>query len=184
MRPTTSAPRIICAREDFLAGPASDGRLVRRYVTLVEFMRAFGYVPAIAGGALVVPNQGEDIGLKYFLNVDVPTDLTLRLYVDDTTPGKTDTEAAGYTEFGATMSYASVALTPGSWVFTPGAPSLAAYPIVTWTFTAGGPVSAYGYFVTRADGKLMWAERFTPVTPFTVANTGDKINVTPNITLA
>lgn len=156
------------------------------YVSPVELRRALGFMPHIAGGALVVPDQAEVIGLQYFLNVTSPTNLTLRLFVDNTTPGDTDTEASGYTEFGATMSYVAVALTPGSWVITPGAPGVspAAYPMVTWTFTAGGPVSAYGYFVTRADGKLMWAERFTPTTPFTVTNVGDKIDVTLNITLA
>lgn len=158
------------------------GRIDMR-LTQLELLRAFGFVPEIAGGALVVPNQGEDIALKYLLKVDVPTDLTLRLYTDNTTPGETDTEAAGYTEFGATMSYVAVALTPSSWVFTPGAPSLAAYPMVTWTFSAGGPVSVYGYFVTRVDGKLVWAERFASP-PFIVSNTGDKIDITLNITAA
>jgi hypothetical protein len=169
-------------RHAFVAG----GPGLVTYASPAEIRRALGFIYPIAGGALVVPDQAEVIGLQYFLNVTAPSNLTLRLGTDNTTPGDTDTEAAGYTEFGATMGYAAVALTPGDWVITPGAPgaSPAAYPIVTWTFTAGGPVSAYGYFVTRADGKLMWAERFTPTTPFTVSNNGDKIDVTLNITLA
>jgi hypothetical protein len=157
------------------------GKIVVPGRSLVDVARAMGLVPILRGGALLVPNQAEQIGLEYFLAIDVPTDLTVKLYTSDTTPGETHTEAT-YTEMTATMSYVDVDLTAGSWVVTPGAPTSAAYPQIIWTFSAGGPVSIYGYFIVRADGKLMWAERFTGA-PFVVQNAGDQVKVTLAITL-
>jgi len=153
-----------------------------RVVPLVELMRSFGYLPVIAGGALLVPNQAEVIMLKAFLNHTAPQDLDIKLYTNNKTPDEADTEA-DYTSMGAVQSYALVSLAASGWTVTPGAPTSAAYPQITWTFSSGGPTNVYGYFVVqRSSGKLMWAERFTGA-PFVVQNSGDTIEVTPAITL-
>jgi len=139
----------------------------------------------ISGGALVVPNIGEEVGLSLFLKdgVYAVDDLDIRLYTSNTTPGETDTFAT-YTEMTAVQSYALVGFTGASWVVTPGNPTTAAYPQITWTFSAGGPTSVYGYFVTERTSpfRLRWAERFTGA-PFVVQNTNDQILITPQITL-
>lgn len=84
----------------------------------------------------LIPNAGEELALKNFLNHTAPQDQVLKLYVNDVTPGETDT-AASYTEM-STQGYVSKALTGTSWVVTPGAPTSAAYAQQTWTFDGTG----------------------------------------------
>jgi len=129
----------------------------------------------------IVPNAGEELALKNFLNHTAPQDQVLKLFVNDKTPAEGDT-AGSYTEM-STQGYASKSLAGGSWSITPGAPSSAAYAQQTWTFDGtGGATNVYGYFVVQAvSGILMFAERFTGA-PFAVANNGDQIKVTPTVT--
>ena len=129
---------------------------------------------------LTVPNQAEAILLSNLLNVSAPQDLVVKLYNSDTTPAETDTVAT-YTEiYGG--GYADVTLVPGDWVITPGTPTLAAHPEITFAFT-GSVGNIYGYYVVQAiSGDLVWAERFTNG-PFNIQNNGDEIRITPNITL-
>ena len=129
---------------------------------------------------LLVPNAAESVMLEAFLNKTAPQDLVLRLYSSDTTPSETDTEAT-YTETSG-GGYSGSNLTAASWTVTPGNPTTAAYPEVTFTFT-GAAGNVYGYYVTQTtSGKIMWAERFTNG-PFDIQNNGDEIKITPQITL-
>lgn len=129
---------------------------------------------------LLVPNASEVVIMENFLNKTAPQDLVLKLYSSDTTPAETDTELT-YTETTG-GGYAAAPLTAASWVVTPGNPTSAAYPEVTFTFT-GAAGNVYGYYVVQAiSGALMWAERFTNA-PFNIQNNGDEIRVTPQITL-
>ena len=129
---------------------------------------------------LLVPNASEAIILENFLNITAPEDLRLKLYSSDTTPSETDTELT-YTETSG-GGYADVALVAGSWVVTPGNPSNAAYPEVTFSFT-GAAGNVYGYYgVQETSGALMWAERFTNA-PLNIQNNGDEIRITLQITL-
>lgn len=129
---------------------------------------------------LLVPNASEVIMLENFLNKTAPQDLILRLYSSDTTPAETDTDAT-YTETSG-GGYAEVALTAASWSVTPGNPTTASYPEVTFTFT-GAAGNVYGYYIVQSvSGSLMWAERFTNG-PFNIQNSGDEIRVTLQITL-
>ena len=129
--------------------------------------------------ALVVPNASEVYMLEYILNQQSPTDLTIRLYANDVTPA----EATIITDLTEVVGggYAAVALTSGTWVITPGDPSEAAYTQITWTFT-GSVGNVYGYYVTRANGDLMWAERFSNG-PYNISTSGDEIRVTQRLTL-
>lgn len=131
--------------------------------------------------ALLVPNVGEELALKNFLNHTAPQSQLMKLYTNNITPGETDTHST-YTEM-STQGYASKALTGSSWVITPGAPTSAAYAEQTWTFDGtGGSTSVYGYYVVQTtSGVLMWAERFSDG-PYTIANNGDQIKITPTIT--
>jgi hypothetical protein len=155
------------------------GNLVRM-ASLQEIMVCIGLRP-ILGGALEVPTQAETIFLKNMLNITAPQTMVLKLYTNNKTPAEGDDESL-YTEM-AGQGYASVTLTPGSWTVSGSSPVLAAYPQVTFSFTAGGPTNVYGYFVVQTtSGKLMWAERFSSA-PFVIQNTGDQILITPQITL-
>ena len=69
----------------------------------------------------LVPDTGETLALKNFLNHTAPQDQVLKLFVNNGTPAEGDT-AASYTEM-STQGYASKALTGTSWVVTPGAPT-------------------------------------------------------------
>lgn len=130
--------------------------------------------------ALLVPNTGEVIALKALLNHTAPQNLVLRLYKNDTTPAESDTDAT-YTEADFT-GYASITLTGGSWVVTPGAPTSAAYAQQSFTSSAGSQNQAvYGYYLTQlASGTLVYAERFSDG-PYTIVNNGDAIKIVPTI---
>lgn len=131
---------------------------------------------------LLVPNNGEGDMLSAVVAKAAAENLVLRLFKSNTTPAETDT-AATYTE--ATFTgYAAETLTAASWVVTEGAPGDATYPQVTFTSTADQTAEPiYGYYLTRVtSGRIAWAERF-PAGPYSIANNGDAIKVTPIITL-
>lgn len=130
---------------------------------------------------LVVPNDGEVLALKNFLNHTAPQNQKLRLYKSNTTPAETDT-AGSYTESTFT-GYAEAALTGSSYTVSAGAPSSAAYAQQTFTSSADQTLeNAYGYFVVQTtSGILMWAERFAAA-PYAITNNGDNIKITPTIT--
>lgn len=129
--------------------------------------------------ALVVTNQGEQLLLDAFTGKTAGQNLVLRLFTSNTTPAETDTEAT-YTE-AAGNGYAAITLTAANWTTTPGAPTNTAYAEQTFTFT-GALGNVYGYYFTQVtSGKLVLAERFTSA-PFNIANNGDQIKITPQIT--
>lgn len=134
--------------------------------------------------SLVLPSAAEKTVLDFALGVTVPGNQILKLFVNNVAPSDPDV-AATYTEM-TTLGYALKTLTKTSWVTiagATGAPATSAYPQQTWTFTAGTPVTVYGYFVVDATtGLLLWAEAFT--SPKVVQNTGDQIIITPTITLS
>lgn len=129
---------------------------------------------------LLVPQNSEADSLKYFVNAAVPEDLVLRLFTNNVTPAETDT-AANYTEASGS-GYAAIALLGASWAApVEGLPSSIAYPQQTFLFT-GALGAVYGYFMTRAiSARIALAERFTDG-PYTVANAGDAIKLTPRLT--
>jgi hypothetical protein len=131
---------------------------------------------------LITPSASEKTILENALGVSTPADQTLFLYVNDITPDD-DTVTATLTEM-STLGYASKNLTKTAWVVAQGATGLAAtasYATQTWTFTAGGAVTVYGYGVKDSvSGKLLWAERFT--NPKAVGSLNDQVIVTPKFT--
>ena len=130
--------------------------------------------------SLVVPNSSEVQFLRYILNIEVPSDLDIKLYVNDFTPAETDT-VSNYTEASGS-GYLPIQLSSGNWSISPGNPSVAEYPQVEWVFT-GALGNVYGYYVVRrSDDFLLWAERFTNG-PFPIGTSGDRIRVVPRLTL-
>lgn len=129
---------------------------------------------------IVVPNNGEGDALEYFTNRAAPQNLIMRLYTNNITPAETDV-AATYTEASG-FGYGAITLTGASWgAPSEGAPSSIAYAQQTFTFT-GALGNVYGYYMTRAtSGRIALAERFTGA-PFNIANNGDQIKITPQIT--
>ena len=132
--------------------------------------------------ALVLADGGEAIALNYLVNkVTTQEDLVLRLYTNDITPGETDT-AATYTQASGN-GYSAISLTGATWTISGTAPTQAAYPEQTFTFT-GALGNVYGYYIVRASTlDLVWSERFTAA-PFNVQNNGDTIKITPVITMS
>lgn len=129
--------------------------------------------------ALVVPNNGEGDALTAFVAKAAAENLVLRLFTNNATPAEVDVSAS-YTEASGN-GYAAVTLTPANWTITEGAPSQAAYPQVTYTFT-GAAGNVYGYYLTRVtSGRIAYAERFTDG-PYNITANGDQIKVTPKIT--
>ena len=126
-----------------------------------------------------VPTAGEQAMLKDALGKTTPGALTLKLFVNDITPADTDV-AATYTEMN-TLGYTPKSLAMATWaVAQNGAVAQATYTAQTWTFTAGTPVTIYGYYVVGADSIIRWSERFDA--PFAAQYTNDTITITPQFT--
>lgn len=131
---------------------------------------------------LLVPNNGEGLALKAFLNHTAGQNQKLVLYKSNTTPAETDTTAT-YTAADFT-GYADASLTGSSYTVTEGAPSDATYAEQTFTSSADQTAqNVYGYIVKQTtSGTIMWAERFTNG-PYAIANLNDAIKITPKITM-
>lgn len=129
---------------------------------------------------LRIPDEGEVVALSIQLGKTATENLILKLFSNNITPGESDTSAT-YTEVSG-FGYAAVTLTAANWTITAGAPCIAAYPEVSFTFT-GAFGNVYGYYIMGAtSGKVRYAERFATA-PFNVTANGDKVNVTLNISL-
>jgi len=137
--------------------------------------------------ALLVPNEGEARMIRLIVNATTAAstgeNMVLGLFKNNITPASTDV-LGDYTA--ATFTgYAAVTLTSGSWTITPGAPTSAVQTAAT-TFTCSGTTSEaiYGYYLkAESSTYLMWAERFSDG-PYTIANSGDKIILTAQLTLS
>lgn len=131
---------------------------------------------------LVVPNGGEVILLDAATGKTAATAWTLRLYSVISPALGNGTLVAHLTE-AAGGGYAAKVLTAANWVTTPGSPTSSAYPLQTFTFTGALTTNPaiLGYYLTRADGSLVYAEPLS--SSFTPANNGDTLDVTPIITL-
>lgn len=130
--------------------------------------------------ALVIPNEGEVHCLDSWLETTTPEAQDLRLYVNDITPGETDTVAT-YTEASG-GGYAEKALVRATWnAASAGAPSSKGYPEQTWSFS-GSPGLVYGYYVVAVTLEdLMWAENvFASGQAF---GNGDEFRLTLQITM-
>ena len=130
--------------------------------------------------SLIVPIASERLMLQTVLNIAPAQNLRMKLFANDFTPTRADTEASYKEVYGS--SYTDIVLVPGNWTFEEGERVIARYPTQMWTF--GGAVGfVYGYYVVQGkSGKLLWAERFREG-PFNVYNNGDQIKVTPMIIL-
>lgn len=128
--------------------------------------------------ALNVPDVGENIALENFVNKTAPQNQTLKLFQNNITPSDTDT--AGTYTVATFTGYADIGLTGASWnAASAGSIAYSAQQ----TFTSSGVVSnsIYGYYIIQASsGILMWSERDASA-PFTVANIGDAVKLTPAI---
>lgn len=128
-------------------------------------------------------NGSRTVMMENVLNKTAPQNLTLRLFQNNVTPADADNvNASGYTE-AAFTGYSAIALTAGSWSVTTALPNVASYAQQTFTSSANQTVqNIYGYYITRADGSLFVAERFSDG-PYAVSVNGQTIKVTPNVSL-
>lgn len=132
---------------------------------------------------LVVPNNGEGLAIKAFLNHTAGQNGKLNLFKSNTTPAETDTSAT-YTNADFTGYSADTAITGSSYTVVEGAPTSATYAQQTWTSSADQATqNVYGYYMKQTtSGTIMWAERFSDG-PYPITNNGDAIKVTPAITV-
>lgn len=131
--------------------------------------------------SITVPNGGEVIALDAITGKTPATGWTLRLYTA-ISPALSNATVVGHLTQAAGGGYAGIALTAANWVTTPGTPTSTAYPKQTFTFTGTltGNATVIGYYITRADGSLVFAEALASFQP---ANNGDTVDVTPTFTL-
>lgn len=129
--------------------------------------------------SLVVVDGGESLALQYLVNKGAPENLKLCLYTNNKTPAETDV-VGDYTEASGN-GYAEITLTGATWSVSGTAPTSIGYPQQTFTFS-GALGNVYGYYLKRASsGELILAEKFTDG-PYNIANNGDTIKITLNIT--
>ena len=129
--------------------------------------------------ALSFPDVGENLALEMIVNKTAPQNTVLKLYQNNITPAEGDV-AGTYTE--ATFTgYAALTLTGATWGAAAG--GSIAYPQQTFTSTANQTAQLiYGYYVIQTTSTtLLYSERFTDG-PYSIANNGDLIRVTPTIT--
>lgn len=134
----------------------------------------------------------EDVGcaqiLAVYLNNVWPVggnNLTLKLYATNVTPSTTGADTAATFTVAAGGGYADKTLTRGSWTVNTGNnPRDATYAEQTFTFTGALTTNTtiYGYYIVDADNVILNAELLG--TPFTPANNGDNIVITPKIALS
>lgn len=130
---------------------------------------------------LVVPDGGERKMLEYIVNKSAPTDLTLRIYVNDVDLLSEGFSSTSFTEASAT-GYVGAALPGANWIVaTTSGISTATYA-TTVTFNFSTSQDLYGYYVTNAGGQVMWAEEF-PSAPFRLPAGGGQIVVRPQVQL-
>jgi len=131
--------------------------------------------------ALVVPDEGERKLLEYIVNKTAPTNLVIRLYVNDVDLSGETFTASSFTEANAD-GYASATLLGANWtVSTNQGVSVAVYnSTVTFSFTDGQ--SVYGYYITNTSNNILWAERFSGA-PFNLPSGGGDISVRPQVQL-
>ena len=138
--------------------------------------------------ALVVPNTGDVLLLKYIVNQlsqdggagPVGGERVLRLFSNNLVPAKS-TVLSDITETTLT-GYTAVTLAGANWtVYTSTAgTNSAVYSEQTFSFSTS--VTIYGYYVTDLSSNLLWVERFSTA-PFTLPAGGGEIAITPRITL-
>ena len=129
----------------------------------------------------ILVNEGEIEFLKRIVNKSTPTDLVLRLFINNVTPSETDT-CSTYTECNIT-GYSAITLTGSNWTVTTDTDGKgkASYAEQTFSFSAGGIV--YGYYVTNSDKTILFiAEAFSDG-PYYIPPGGREIRITPAIKL-
>src|SRR5262245_10419469 len=130
----------------------------------------------------VLPDEGELQMLAVALGTVAAEALSLRLFVNDKTPGLADV-VADYEEMTG-HDYAPKTLAAGDWTLTPAdaslnTPAKAVAPPQRFIFTAAGQVTdVYGAFlVGLTSGRLWGAQRFADPVPYRIQNAGDEIDV-------
>lgn len=128
--------------------------------------------------ALNVPDVGENAILEMIVNKTAAQNLVLELFQNNITPADTDTKVT-YTAASFT-GYAAVTLTGASWNAASGG-SIAYSAQQSFTCSGVSSNSIYGYYVYQSVSNiLLWSERDGSA-PFTIANSGDKVQLTPGI---
>ncbi len=130
--------------------------------------------------AIVAPDVGEVLLLRYMLNHTAPSDVKMRLFVNDITPSESDLLGT-YTE-AIDVAYSNVTLTGVSWTVSTAA-GVTTGTFAQQEFSFSSSASVFGYFVTdNAGANLLWSERFDAA-PFSLPSGGGTIAVDPAIEL-
>jgi hypothetical protein len=127
---------------------------------------------------LQITDNAKGLALSYLVGKDTTVeDVVLKLYSNDYTPDE-DSASTDFVELTSGNGYSSQTLTGASWIVNGKSVS---YPTHKWTFTASKG-NIYGYYVvTSTSNVVLFSERF-PSAPYNVANNGDNISVTLNLT--
>jgi hypothetical protein len=108
------------------------------------------------------------------LNYAAATNVELRLYTNNWTPGYSDV-LASYTQSSA-AGYSGITLTGSNWtIATTAGTTVGNYAQQTFSYTTSE--SVYGYFVTaNGDAQVLWAERFSGAVPFSIPTGGGTVD--------
>lgn len=107
---------------------------------------------------------------------------TLRLFINDVTPRRTDDTPERYTE-PTGNGYTPIDLDPERWSFTSleEGPVVAAYPEQVFTFD-GPELPVFGFLIVSASGTVKMVER-VPDDAFPIERMGDQVAIAPRLRL-
>lgn len=128
--------------------------------------------------------KGETLLLQYIVGMVNADNPVLHLFGNDITPSHS-TQKADVHEVGLTVAgYAPMTLGHTAWTTKQDAGGVTTAVHSEVTFSFGTSVSIYGYYVTNASNDILWLERFSGVTPFSIPDSGGTISITAQLTLS
>jgi len=157
----------------------------RFYALLLSLAVTLAVLVPAANATLFIPTAGETQMAGVILKgTAADAQLDLKLFTDAGSFVAADTWASR-TELSGCTGYTSGTgkpLTAGTnWTTTGGQPIVETYTAQTWTF-GGACTTIKGYAVVgHTSGVLYWEELLT--VPFTPANNGDSLTITPRFQL-
>lgn len=122
-----------------------------------------------------------DAGLIWLLQQVAANNLKLRVFTNNITPSD-NTILSGLTE-AAWAGYAALTLTAGSWVSLGVSSHVGTlvYPACVFLNTSGGPVTAYGWYMTDNAGTILVAVGLFDSAPVTLVATTGSYSFIPTI---
>lgn len=130
--------------------------------------------------ALVCPNVGEILLLKYILGIIDAGNPVLHLYTNNVTPS--DTTVKDDLVECDTVGYVPITLASSNWVVSQdGSTGLTMATFAERSFSLTTATRLYGYYVTDTSNNLLWLEKFETV--YDLPEDGGNVGISPSLNI-